>query len=177
MVQPTKSVDHHGVLMQVNGHGILIIGQPGIGKSSFALELLHQGQQLIADDIIEFTQLNKQLIGSCPQMSEGLLHSRELGLIPVTQLFGNDAYNQQHQLDFVVELKTNLENTPNLSPSKHYEIDGFNFPLLQLSVISPVSLYHRLLTWLALQSNDFDAETTLKQRQEQQMNSTQQDKI
>jgi HPr kinase/phosphorylase len=157
MVQPTKSVDHHGVFMQVNGHGILIIGQPGIGKSSFALELLHQGQQLIADDIIEFTQLNKRLIGSCPQMSEGLLHSRELGLIPITQLFGNDAYNQQHQLDYVVELKTNLENTPNLSPSKYYEIDGFNFPLLQLSVISSASLYHRLLTWLAIQSNDFDA--------------------
>jgi HPr kinase/phosphorylase len=177
MVQPTKSVDHHGVFMQVNGHGILIIGQPGIGKSSFALELLHQGQQLIADDIIEFTQLNKRLIGSCPQMSKGLLHSRELGLVSVTQLFGNDAHNQQHQLDYVVELKTNLENTANLSPTKVYEIDGVIFPLLQLSINSPASLYHRLLTWLAIQASDYDAEKTLKQRQQQQMSRNQQNKI
>jgi HPr kinase/phosphorylase len=177
MVQPTKAVDHHGVFMQVNGHGILIIGQPGIGKSSFALELLHQGQQLIADDIIEFTRLDKRIIGSCPQMSEGLLHSRELGLISVTQLFGNDAYNQQHQLDYVVELKINTENTANLSSTKYSEINGLTFPLLQLSINSPASLYHRLLTWLAIQASDYDAETTLKQRQQQQMNSTQQDKI
>ena len=172
MSQTTNSVDHHGVFMQVNGHGILIIGQPGIGKSSFALELLHQGQQLIADDIIEFTQINKQLIGSCPAMSQGLLHSRELGLISVTQLFGNDAFNQQHQLDFVVELKTSLENTASLSPIKNYEIDGLTFPLLQLSITSPASIYNRLVTWLTMKTSDgYDAETTLKHRQQQQMNS------
>ena len=172
MSQTKTSVDHHGVFMQVNGHGILIIGQPGIGKSSFALELLHQGQQLIADDIIEFTQINKQLIGSCPAMSQGLLHSRELGLISVTQLFGNDAFNQQHQLDFVVELKTSLENTASLSPIKNYEIDGLTFPLLQLSITSPASIYNRLVTWLTMKTSDgYDAETTLKHRQQQQMNS------
>jgi HPr kinase/phosphorylase len=171
MPQTTNSVDHHGVFMQVNGQGILIIGQPGIGKSSFALELLHQGQQLIADDIIEFTQINKQLIGSCPEMSQGLLHSRELGLISVTQLFGNDAFNQQHQLDFVVELQTSFENTASLSPIKNHEIDGLTFPLLQLSITSPASIYHRLVTWLNMKtSDDYDTETTLKHRQQQQMN-------
>jgi len=169
MIQATNSIDRHGVLMQVNGHGILIIGQPGIGKSSFALELLHHGHQLIADDIIEFTQINKQLIGSCPAMSQGLLHSRELGLIDVTQLFDNEAYLQRHQLDYVLELKMELKNAANLSPAKKYEIDGIFFPLLQLTINSPASLYHRLLSWLAMKSNNLNAETILKQRQQLQM--------
>lgn len=176
MTQATNSIDRHGVLMQLNGDGILIIGQPGIGKSSFALELLHHGHQLIADDIIEFTQLNKRLIGSCPQMSKALLHSRELGLIDVTQLFGDEAYLQRHQLDYVVELKTDLKDAANLSPAKKYEIDGLFFPLLQLTINSPASLYHRLLNWLAMKSNNLDAETTLKQRQQLQMNNTLQHK-
>lgn len=174
MSKPTKSIDHHGVLMQVNGHGILIIGKPGIGKSSFALELLHQGHQLIADDIVEFNQKNNLLIGSCPHMSAGFLHSRELGLIEVTQLFGSDACLSQHRLDYVVELQPSLENASTLSPSQSYEIEGLTFPLLQLSINSPASLYHRLLTWLAMQSNNFDAEQTLQQRQ-QQINTIQHD--
>jgi HPr kinase/phosphorylase len=160
--------------MQVNGHGILIIGHPGVGKSSFALELLHHDQQLIADDIVTFIQKNNHLIGSCPTMSEGLLHSRELGLISVTQLFGEDAYKPRQQLDYVVELKKELGNPSNLSTTKHYQINEINIPLLQLSIDTPASLLHRLLTWLAMQADNHDAETSFKQRQQQQMNSDQQ---
>lgn len=166
---------HHGVLMNLNGHGLFIIGDAGIGKSSFALELLHRGYQLIADDVVEFTLNNEILIGSCPQMSAGFIHSRELGLIAVTKIFGDHAFKQQHRLDYVLELKHSLTNPCDLSPALEYEIQGLNFPLLQLATHSSASLYHRLFTWLAMQETDFDAVQTLKQRQHKLMNNKPQD--
>ena len=170
MTKPNTLNCHHGVLMNINGHGVFIIGQAGVGKSSFALELLHLGHQLIADDVVEFKRNNTVITGSCPQMSAGFLHSRELGLIAVTQLFSPEACIQQHTLDYVVELKPSITNSSDLSPSHSHEILGINLPLLQLSINSPASLYHRLLTWLAMQSTDYTAEKELKKRQQQQMN-------
>jgi len=156
--------------MNINGHGVFIIGQAGIGKSSFALELLHLGHQLIADDVVEFKRNNNLITGSCPQMSSGFLHSRELGLIAVTQLFSTEACIQQHTLNYVVELKPSITNTSDLSPLHSYEILGLNLPLLQLSINTPASLYHRLLTWLAIQSSDYVAAQELIRRQKKQMN-------
>ncbi|PCH65924.1 MAG: serine kinase [Gammaproteobacteria bacterium] len=170
MTKPNTLNCHHGVLMNINGHGVFIIGPAGIGKSSFALELLHLGHQLIADDVVEFKRNNNVLTGSCPQMSSGFLHSRELGLIAVTQLFSPEACIQQHTLNYVVELKPSITNTSGLSPSHSHEILGVNLPLLQLSINSTASLYHRLLTWLTMQSTDYMAEQELENRQQQQMN-------
>lgn len=169
MTHKDKSTSHHGVLMNIDGHGIFIIGLPGIGKSNFALELLHQGHQLIADDVVEFTCSANIITGSCPKMSAGFLHSRELGLIAISQLFGKEALQKHHALNYIVELKQTITNSSNLSPSHSYEILGVKFPLLQLSTNSTVSLYHRLITWLAMQSSDHDADSTLKHRQQQAM--------
>ncbi|OUR64968.1 hypothetical protein A9Q79_06675 [Methylophaga sp. 42_25_T18] len=170
MTKPKTLNCHHGVLMNINDHGVFIIGQAGIGKSSFALELLHLGHQLIADDVVEFKRNDNVITGSCPQMSAGFLHSRELGLIAITQVFSLEAFIQQHTLDYIIELKPSIENTSDLSPSLSHEILGINLPLLQLSINSPASLYHRLLTWLTIQSTDYMAEQDLKKRQQRQMN-------
>lgn len=169
MPHPQKLNDRHGVLVNINGDGILIIGEPGIGKSSFALELLHLGHQLIADDVVELSQNKNIIMGSCPQMSSGLLHSRELGLITVTDLFGPQAYLPQHTLNYVLELKNELNFESTLMPSQIYNIGDLSFPLLHLSIATPASLYHRLLSWINMQKNKGDAEQTLKQRQQRQM--------
>jgi len=174
-LQQHKLADRHGVLMNINGNGIFIIGQAGIGKSSFALELLHQGHQLIADDVVEFSQSENTITGSCPEMSAGLLHCRELGLISVPELFSPKAYLPQQSLNYVVELKNSLNNNSTLSPSQTYKIANVSFPLLQLSINSPASLYHRMLSWISMQKSLSDVELNLKQRQQKLMSDAQGD--
>lgn len=164
---------HHGVLMNVAGYGILIIGSPAIGKSSLALELLSQNYQLIADDVIDFCCSNNIVSGHCPSMLSGLLHTRELGLISVPTVFGNKAWQNQYQLDYVIELTQQHDSTINLVLEKQfYNVLNKTFPLLTLSVTTPASLSSRLLCWLTMQATPFSAENKLKQHQYTLMSAT-----
>lgn len=164
--QNERVESHHGVLMNVAGSGVLIIGSPAIGKSSLALELLSQGHQLIADDIIDFYSTNNSIIGHCPVMLSGLLHTRELGLISIPAVFGNTAWQRQYQLDYVIELTQQHDSNINLVVEKQfYKVLNHHFPLLTLSITTPASLPNRLLCWLNMQTNPYAAENELKQHQ------------
>lgn len=155
---------HHGVLMNVAGYGILIIGSPAIGKSSFALELLSQHHQLIADDVVDFYSSNNIILGHCPSMLSGLLHTRELGLISVPTVFGHKAWHNQCQLDYVIELTQQHDSNTNLAVEKRfYNVLNRDFPLLKLSLTSPASLSNRLLCWLNMQATPYSAEHELTQ--------------
>jgi HPr kinase/phosphorylase len=157
---------HHGVLMNVSGYGILIIGSPAIGKSSLALELLSQNHQLIADDVVDFDCANNTVSGHCPAMISGLLHTRELGLISVRSVFGKQAWQSQYQLDYVIELTQQFESKTNLVLEKRsYIVLNQAFPLLTLSLTTPASLSTRLLCWLNMQANPCPAEDELQQHQ------------
>lgn len=157
---------HHGVLMNVDGHGVLIIGPPAIGKSSLALELLSQHHQLIADDIVDFYFTNDIIVGQCPMLLAGLLHTRELGLISVSTVFGDKAWQRQHHIDYVIELTQHANSKVNLSlDDQTYTILNKPFPLLTLSVTNPASLSTRLLCWLTMQLSQYRAEKALTQRQ------------
>jgi HPr kinase/phosphorylase len=145
---------HHGVMMKINQAGVLIIGEPNVGKSTFALELLHHGHQLISDDIVEFDgHSNSNVTGHCPPLLSGFLHTRELGLINISEVFGRDAFCHQFALNYVVELKLTNENCEvNLSIEKEsYLVCGMAFPKLSLLTNSPASLIHRLTTWMKMQ--------------------------
>jgi len=169
-VQPSFTT-HHGVMMNIDGNGILIIGAAGIGKSSFALELLHLGHSLIADDVVEFSEVDSQIIAHCPTLSSGFLHSRELGLISIAPLFGESAFQLQYPLDYVVELQTATPSKVTLgSPALTYDVNGRLFPLLQLNLTTPASLYHRVISWIKMQTLAPNAETIFKQRQQTLMN-------
>lgn len=162
--EPVES--HHGVLMNVAGYGILIIGSPAIGKSSLALELLSQNHQLIADDVVDFCSANNIVKGHCPSMLSGLLHTRELGLISVLTVFGNKAWQSQYQLDYVIELTQQFDSTANLVLEKRfYNVLNQAFPLLTLSLTTPASLSTRLLCWLNMQANPCPAVNELEQHQ------------
>ncbi|MDH5358285.1 MAG: serine kinase [Gammaproteobacteria bacterium] len=166
--------NHHGVLMTISGQGVLIIGKAGIGKSSLAIELLHHGHQLIADDVVDF-EINAQghVVGHCPDMLSELLHSRELGIISVPDIFGLNAWTSQSRLDFVICLEANPELSVALTPDlSHYTVCGKAFPCLVLDIHNPSSLHHRLTTWLAMQEKNNHSETTLRQRQRHQMANT-----
>tara|TARA_R110002050_G_scaffold268113_1_gene410036 strand:+ start:93547 stop:94029 length:483 start_codon:yes stop_codon:yes gene_type:complete len=152
--------------MNVAGYGILIIGSPAIGKSSLALELLTQDHQLIADDVVDFCYSNNVVSGHCPPMLSGLLHTRELGLISVSNIFGNKAWRNQYQLDYVIELTQKIDSIINLVAEKQfYTVLNHPFPLLTLSLTTPASLSSRLLCWLKMQANPCSAENKLKQHQ------------
>lgn len=96
----------HGVLMDINGMGTLIVGKSGIGKSETALELIKRGHQLISDDRVDvFEKEPGTLIGLAPKVLERFIEIRGIGIVDVTRLFGAGAFRQSKKVMLVVELE------------------------------------------------------------------------
>lgn len=101
---PTTAV--HGVLVDIYGVGVLIIGKSGVGKSETALELVKRGHRLVADDCVEIRQEDQDtLIGSAPELIEHLLEIRGLGIINVMTLFGAGAVRSFKRITLVINLE------------------------------------------------------------------------
>lgn len=102
---PTTAV--HGVLVDVYGVGVLIIGKSGVGKSETALELVKRGHRLIADDCVEIRQEDiGTLVGTSPELIEHMLEIRGLGIINVMTLFGAGAVRSFKRISLVINLET-----------------------------------------------------------------------
>jgi HPr kinase/phosphorylase len=99
-----NNVTTHGVLVSIHNQGILITGAPGVGKSYAALMLLDRGHQLIADDVIQLENQHNHLIGHCPPNLAGLLKVRGLNLVNVENIFGGQALQVTHRIDYVIHL-------------------------------------------------------------------------
>lgn len=96
----------HGVLMDINGMGTLIIGKSGIGKSETALELIKRGHQLISDDRVDvFEKESGSLIGRAPKILERFIEIRGIGIVDVVRLFGAGAFRETKRIMMVVELE------------------------------------------------------------------------
>ena len=96
----------HGVLMDINGVGVLISGKSGLGKSEVALELIRRGYILVADDLVEMYQLEKGVvIGEAPDMLKKYLEIRGVGIVNVVYLFGVKAYREDKKVSLIVELE------------------------------------------------------------------------
>ena len=101
---PTTAI--HGVLVDVYGIGVLLIGKSGVGKSETALELVKKGHRLVADDCVEIRQESESLlIGSPPPLLEHLLEIRGIGIIDIMTLFGASAVRPYKRITLVVELE------------------------------------------------------------------------
>lgn len=97
---------YHGVLVDINGMGTLIRGVPGIGKSETALELIKNGNILVADDSVEiYQQTIGNLIGSAPDILRRYLEIRGIGIVDVVSMFGSDAYRKYKRIDLIVNLE------------------------------------------------------------------------
>jgi HPr kinase/phosphorylase len=95
----------HGDLLDIFAIGVLILGESGSGKSECALELVHRGHRLVADDVVEIARLRQdELIGQAPPELRGLMEVRGLGLISIDQLFGAVAVRDTKPIDLVVKL-------------------------------------------------------------------------
>ncbi|MFD1361654.1 HPr(Ser) kinase/phosphatase [Lentibacillus salinarum] len=96
----------HGVLVDINGVGVLLTGQSGVGKSETALELVKRGHRLVADDSVEIRQEDyDQLIGNSPPLIEHLLEIRGLGIINVMTLFGAGAVRSYKKISLIINLE------------------------------------------------------------------------
>ena len=103
---PCESTTVHGVFMEVLGKGLLISGDPAVGKSELALALICRGHRLVADDIVEFTRVDNQtLSGHCPPLLQDFLEVRGLGLINVRAMFGNSAIKPSKFLHLIIDLQ------------------------------------------------------------------------
>lgn len=101
---PTTAI--HGVLVDIYGVGVLIIGKSGVGKSETALELVKRGHRLVADDCVEIRQEDgSMLVGTSPELIEHLLEIRGLGIINVMTLFGAGAVRKAKKIALVINLE------------------------------------------------------------------------
>jgi len=96
----------HGVLVDIYGVGVLIMGQSGVGKSETALELVKRGHRLVADDSVEIRQEDYDtLIGNSPPLIEHLLEIRGLGILNIMTLFGAGAVKSHKRISYIVKLE------------------------------------------------------------------------
>ena len=96
----------HGVLVELYGEGVLILGDSGIGKSETAIELIKRGHRLIADDAVEIKRVSDlTLVGSAPEIIRHFIELRGIGIVDVRRLFGMGAIKDTERIDLVINLE------------------------------------------------------------------------
>ena len=96
----------HGVLVDVYGVGVLIMGESGIGKSEAALELIKRGHRLVSDDVVEIRRVSDEtIIGSAPDITRHFIELRGIGIIDVKTLFGVESVKDTQAIDMVIKLE------------------------------------------------------------------------
>lgn len=99
-------ITRHGVLVEVYGEGILILGESGVGKSETAIELVKRGHRLIADDAVEIKRVSaKTLVGTAPEIIRHFVELRGIGIVDVRRIFGMGAVNESEKIDMVIRLE------------------------------------------------------------------------
>lgn len=99
-------ITRHGVLVEVYGEGVLLLGESGVGKSETAIELVKRGHRLVADDAVEIKRVGvKRLVGSAPELIRHYIELRGIGVVDVQQLFGMSAVREDQDIDLVVNLE------------------------------------------------------------------------
>ena len=98
-------ITRHGVLLDVYGEGVIIMGDSGIGKSETAIELIKRGHRLVADDAVEIRRIGNSLIGSAPELIRDYLEVRGVGVIDIQKIFGMGAVQESTQIDLIIKFE------------------------------------------------------------------------
>lgn len=105
-VKLAPCISIHGVLVDVYGEGVLIMGDSGVGKSEAALELVKRGHRLVTDDVVEIRKVSDDtLIGSAPEVTKNFIELRGIGIINIKNLFGFESVKDTQQIDMVIKLE------------------------------------------------------------------------
>lgn len=105
-VSLAERITRHGVLVEVYGEGVLILGDSGIGKSETAIELVKRGHRLIADDAVEIKRVsNKTLVGTAPELIRHYIELRGIGIVDVRRIFGMGSVKETEKIDLVINFE------------------------------------------------------------------------
>ena len=105
-VELGERITRHGVLVEVYGEGILILGESGVGKSETAIELVKRGHRLVADDAVEIKKVSEiTLVGSAPDIIKHFIELRGIGIVDVKNIFGMGAVKETEKIDMVICLE------------------------------------------------------------------------
>jgi HPr kinase/phosphorylase len=103
LLAPTDSL--HGILIEVFGIGVLIKGRSGIGKSETALELVHRGNRLVSDDVVDIKNVNGVLYGSSPKITADMMEVRGLGIINIRAVYGIGSILKRKRIQVIIEIE------------------------------------------------------------------------
>ena len=127
-------VTRHGVLVEVYGMGILLIGESGVGKSEAAIELLKRGHRLIADDAVEIKAIDVNIIqGTAPDLIRHYVELRGIGVIDVRQIFGVGAVKERQNINMIINLEPWRDGA-------HYDRLGINENKVTILGVEVVSM-------------------------------------
>ncbi|MCI8534975.1 MAG: HPr(Ser) kinase/phosphatase [Hungatella sp.] len=105
-VKLAPCISIHGVLVDVFGEGVLIMGESGIGKSEAALELIKRGHRLVTDDVVQIQKVSDEtLVGSAPDITKHFIELRGIGIIDVKSLYGVESIKETQAIDMVIKLE------------------------------------------------------------------------
>ena len=131
-------ITRHGVLVEVYGEGILLLGESGVGKSETAIELVKRGHRLIADDAVEIRRVSsKSLVGTAPDNIRHFIELRGIGIINASRTFGAGAVKLTEKIDLVINMEpwdTNKNYDRMGLETQKTEILGLQIPSLTIPV-------------------------------------------
>ena len=158
-----------GVLLVVYGMGVLLTGESGIGKSETALELIRNGQVLVADDRVDVQRIHNHIHGHAPQLLKGRMELRGIGIIDAQRMYGASCVKDRNRIELVINLK-------HYNPNAEYERVGDSMPhftkilgVMIPTIIMPVSpgrsvsaLIESAVTNFQLKQSGYDASQMFK---------------
>jgi len=137
-VQLAPRITKHGVLVEVYGEGILILGESGVGKSETALELVKRGHRLVADDVVEIRKVSdRSLVGTAPDIIRHFIEIRGIGILDVKNLYGVGSVKVTENINLVINLEIwdEKKNYDRLGLVDEYtEILDLSIPSLKIPV-------------------------------------------
>lgn len=131
-------ITRHGVLVEVYGEGVLILGESGVGKSETAIELVKRGHRLVADDAVEIKKVSAiSLVGTAPEIIRHFVELRGIGIIDVQKIFGMGAVKASEKIDLIINIEQWEKNKKydRLGLNTEYtEIMGIKIPSITIPV-------------------------------------------
>lgn len=133
-VMLAERVTVHGVLVEVYGEGVLILGDSGIGKSETAIELVKRGHRLIADDSVDIKRVSSTtLVGEAPELIRHYIELRGIGIVDVSRIFGMGSVKNSEKIQLVINFEL-------WEPGKEYERLGMDDTMTEILGISVPSI-------------------------------------